>query len=134
LNTNKEYNKGETMSVDYLITESVSDDYVIATYYYDDTYTNKKAEIWHNGEGKYHREDGPAYIGYYEGGQVESERWCLNGERHRKDGPAYIDYYEDGRVSHEEWHLNGKRLSNERFKQLKLEIEADRCIEEMLNG
>ena len=61
------------------------------------------------------------------------ESWCLNGEYHRKNGPAVIRYYKNGQVEFELWYLNGEELSRERIKQLKLEIEADKCIEEMLN-
>ena len=60
--------------------------------------------------GNYHREDGPAYISYYENGNVESESWLLNDKRHREDGPAYVGYYENGNVESEYWFLNGKEI------------------------
>ena len=99
--------------------------------YYDKKKTKKTYESWYL-NGRHHREDGIACISYYEGGQVEFEGWCLNGEYHRKDGPAVIRYHEGGQVEFELWYLNGEWPSEETVKQLKLEIEADRCIEEML--
>ena len=49
--------------------------------------------------GKYHREDGPAWE--HPNG---TKQWWLNGKRHREDGPAYE--HSDG---FKEWFLNGKR-------------------------
>ena len=31
--------------------------------------------------GKYHRTDGPAYIGWHENGQKHSKKYFLNGEK-----------------------------------------------------
>ena len=78
----------------------------------------KETSHYENGEiehekyclnGNLHREDGPAYINYYENGKVELERYCLNDKLHREDGPAIIKYYESGEVEYEEYWLNGKR-------------------------
>ena len=49
--------------------------------------------------GKYHREDGPAYEGVN-----GSKQWCLNGKRHRTDGPAW-----EGADGKKEWWFNGQR-------------------------
>ncbi len=49
-------------------------------------------------DGKYHREDGPAYIG-----SDGSQTWYLHGELHREDGPAVI-----GADGYQVWWLNGK--------------------------
>lgn len=53
---------------------------------------------FYDGNGQFHREDGPAIIG--NDGWVE---WWLNGQHHREDGPAVK--YRDGS---KEWWLNGK--------------------------
>lgn len=58
--------------------------------------------------GKYHREDGPAWIWYYPDGSVRCEAWWLNGQRHRADGPAQIVYNADGSAQVEEWRHEGK--------------------------
>jgi len=52
---------------------------------------------WHI-YGRYHREDGPAYI------DSENKAWWINGKLHRKDGPAIF------RTSGvHEWFINDKR-------------------------
>ena len=50
--------------------------------------------------GKFHREDGPAYIG-----ATGTKVWCLNGKRHREDGPAIERA--DGTKG---WWLNGEEV------------------------
>ena len=32
----------------------------------------------------------------------------LNGEEHREDGPAYIVYFENGQIQYERWVINDK--------------------------
>ena len=44
------------------------------------------------------------------GGSVESEQWRLDGKRHREDGPAWIGYREDGSVEKEGWWLDGEQV------------------------
>jgi|ERR1700691_1381388 len=53
--------------------------------------------------GKYHREDGPASIGYN-----DTISYYINGECHREDGPASID--SDGKVR---YFINGKEITKE---------------------
>ena len=36
----------------------------------------------------------------------------LNGIQHRIDGPAYIWYYESGQIEKEDWYINSKELKN----------------------
>ena len=63
-----------------------------------------RSREWTNDDDVLHREDGPAYIAYDENGNVEEERWYLNGIHTRKDGPAGIGYHEDGTtVRVEDW-------------------------------
>jgi len=65
-------------------------------------------EWWLN--GKYHREDGPAFENKdgYKG-------WYLNGDRHREDGPAIEN--EDGS---KEWWLNDEEVHPEALVDLHL--------------
>jgi antitoxin component YwqK of YwqJK toxin-antitoxin module len=63
---------------------------------------------------KNHRAKGPAIIDYYEDGPIEREVFFLYGMRHRIDGPAEISYYEDGSIHHEEWYINGNYLGEEK--------------------
>ena len=66
---------------------------------------------WHNKNGQYHREDGPA-IEYANG----SKEWWVNGIRHREDGPAIE--YTDGFGF---WHYHGKWIecqSQEEFERI----------------
>jgi len=73
--------------------------------------------------GKWHREDGPAYIGadgtqsWYKNGSIHredgpayigadgSQSWWINGLRHREDGPARI-----GSDGSQQWWINGKQV------------------------
>lgn len=100
---------------------------------------SKSIETWNDGDGNYHREDGPAYIQYYSNGKVMKEKWYThgvlhsdttpsikmyhtNGELngiiwythgvlHREDGPALIRYENKISIS-EGWFLNGINISN----------------------
>lgn len=59
--------------------------------------------------GKIHREDGPAYTSWIEGGQILYKRiWMQNDEYHREDGPAGIYYNDDGNIDSEVWYINGE--------------------------
>ncbi len=64
-----------------------------------DQYGNKEWFL----NGKYHREDGPAYEGH--DGHKE---WRLNGKLHREDGPAIE--WEDGRKT---WYLHEEQVHPE---------------------
>ena len=55
-------------------------------------------EIWHDPEGRWHRDDGPA-ITRSDGYEV----WCQHGELHRDDGPAVTR--PDGT---EQWYQRGQ--------------------------
>jgi antitoxin component YwqK of YwqJK toxin-antitoxin module len=67
--------------------------------------------------GKFHREDEPAYIGYNLNGNVWYKLYYLNGNRHREDGPAIIRYHENGNVWYEEYYLNGRELTKDEWYQ-----------------
>ena len=54
-------------------------------------------EVWRL-NGKLHRTDGPAHIGYYESGELRCEAWWLNGKHHRTDGPAFISHHKNGKL------------------------------------
>src|ERR1700691_5145576 len=67
------------------------------------------AFIWKDGtmfyylNGKYHREDGPAFI--WKDGTI---KYFINGKRHREDGPAVI--HPDGTVF---YYINDKHITKE---------------------
>jgi hypothetical protein len=80
-------------------------------------------KCWLNSQGKYHRDDGPAYIAshgdqwWFQNGELHRENgpaidwkrlkeWYKNGLLHREDGPASELY--DGTKS---WWINGKRIT-----------------------
>ena len=73
------------------------------------TYTfGETMEIFTNKNGEYHREDGPARIVYYKGGQIKEEAYFLNGEYHRIGAPAIIKYRKDGSIceqSYEQYNM-----------------------------
>ena len=41
--------------------------------------------------------------------------YLINGKYHREDGPAYIGYHEDGSIKCESYYIEDKRLSKEDF-------------------
>ena len=49
---------------------------------------------------------------YFEDGQISYEEWCVDGKRHRLDGPARIGYYEDGQIEYEEWWIYGIKIED----------------------
>ena len=62
--------------------------------------------------GKYHREDGPAYISEL------LQSWWFEGKRHRTDGPA-VEYIGSG--SFKEWWYHGVKIdcsSQQQFEKL----------------
>jgi len=61
-------------------------------------YPTLGATFWKRGDGKLHREDGPATV--YEAGLRE---WYIDGEYHREGGPA-IEHYDGS----EYWYRHGK--------------------------
>jgi antitoxin component YwqK of YwqJK toxin-antitoxin module len=73
-----------------------------------------KFESWYLND-KLHREDGPSFQEWYDNGQKMSEHWYLKGNKHREDGPSIQYWYEDGQKKSENWWLNGKFYSREKW-------------------
>ena len=65
-------------------------------------------EVWKNDDGKFHREDGPAYVRSF-----VVKKWYINGELHREGGPAVVwnSIYDD------EYWLGGVNLTEEEYKK-----------------
>jgi antitoxin component YwqK of YwqJK toxin-antitoxin module len=94
-----------------------------------------KVEYYENGKvssekyylnGKFYRENGPAYIEYFENGKVSYEQYCLNDKLHRENGPAYIAYHENGKVYYEGHYLNGIYFTKENWeKEIKKTIQVN---------
>lgn len=59
-------------------------------------------------DGWLDREDGPAFIEFYEEGMPCREIFYSYGQIDRPDGPAYLEYCKDGAPTYVEWWLNGK--------------------------
>ena len=86
---------------------------------------------------KYHREDGPAIIDYYDNGQVVLERYYVNDKCHREDGPAIIRYDMMGNVSSIDYFLNGtsvnvRKYNNTNYDQIKKFIHLRRKLDSLL--
>ena len=69
---------------------------------------NIRREDWTLPNGKYHREDGPAMILYYENGNKEREQWSNNDKCHREYKPAQTWYNKDGSIALVRYWINGK--------------------------
>jgi hypothetical protein len=63
--------------------------------------------FWCNQNGRYHREDGPAFEG-----AKGTKMWWLNGQLHREDGPA-VERVNGSKA----WYLNGKELTEKEFNR-----------------
>lgn len=63
---------------------------------------------WRNDAGELHREDGPAYIKYYDDGSIFYKQFFINGYYHRLDGPAVTRYFLDGSIEYERYWINGE--------------------------
>ena len=79
--------------------------------YFKDTKDKSSEEYSLN--GKLHREDGPAYIGYIGDGKVSCEFYFLNGKSHRDNGPANIWYDKNGNIKDKIYYLNGVEIKDE---------------------
>ena len=76
--------------------------------------------------GRYHREDGPAYI------EPNYKVWYIHGKRHREDGPAYISKINGKRC--EKYYLNGILCSEEdvKIKKILSIKEVNEIIDELM--
>lgn len=73
----------------------------------EEYYPSGKIKFKSWGNGVFHRINGPAYVAYYESGQISDEQWMTRGRWHRKNGPAIIKYYKSGRIRDEQWMIHG---------------------------
>lgn len=69
----------------------------------------------------YNNVNGPAYISYYENGNIQRKVFCKNNSRHNQNGPAKIIYFENGEFKNKQYWLNECHLhdinSNKELKQ-----------------
>jgi len=73
-----------------------------------------------------HREDGPAYIRYYNNGKVAYEEYWYNNKKHRLDGPSDIEYDTYGNIKKVEYYINNISYTKEQYDKelLKLKINS----------
>ena len=75
----------------------------------------KKLFLERNYGGEYDSiRDEPAFVTYYENGQVMTQEWYKDGKYHRETGPAIIEYAQDGQVIAEKYFLEGEEVSGTR--------------------
>jgi len=101
----------------------------------------------------WHREDGPAYIMYYDNGNIKYKEYWFNNILHRLDGPAIIAYdsiingdileetyynkgilhrldgpafimYDNGNIIREEYWLNGNEYTKENYHKALLTLKV----------
>lgn len=82
--------------------------------YHDKTFTgaviDEEGKIAFLKEGKYHREDGPAFLNPKRNNRSIYEGWWLNGVQHNLNGPARVN--NDGSNS---YYINGNWIRKENF-------------------
>lgn len=69
------------------------------------------------GKYYYHKEDGPAYIGYYPNGVLRIEVYWVNNQIHREDGPARITYNKKGEAVLTEYIIHGKYINYDEWQE-----------------
>jgi hypothetical protein len=57
---------------------------------------NQQEERYMNIKGRLHKENGPAFIGYYKNGKIAYLVYHVNGKLHREDGPAFQSFHKNG--------------------------------------
>jgi hypothetical protein len=67
-----------------------------------------KTEAYYDADGKFHRLDGPAYVSYYDNGQLYREVWREHGRYKRDDGPCLVNYSVNGVLTEQIWNSNDK--------------------------
>jgi len=78
-------------------------------HYWDNKETKIEREQYYNSKDEYHRKYAPARIFYHRSGEIDRERYYINGKCHRLNGPAAIWYYESGKIEIENYYIKGKR-------------------------
>lgn len=58
----------------------------------------------------FHCENSPAFIEFYDGGEIKQETWFYMGKKHRLDRPALIQYDSAGNIITELYYENGKYI------------------------
>jgi antitoxin component YwqK of YwqJK toxin-antitoxin module len=71
------------------------------------TYGNLYSEIW-NYRKELHNDNGPAYIIYFNNGNVKRKTYYKNGLEHNENGPSTIEYYENRNIRYVSYQINGK--------------------------
>lgn len=64
---------------------------------------------------KFHREDGPAYILYYDQNNVSKVMYYQDNKLHRSDGPAIIEYNWLNKLVYTAHYKNGRAIVAQRF-------------------
>jgi len=74
----------------------------------------------------WHREDGPAYIDYFNNGTIEHEGYYVKDTKHRLDGPAIIGYNANGDIKYEEYYIEGNEYTKKQYYRelLKLKLQS----------
>ena len=77
------------------------------------------------------------YIEYYDGTKKKCwEYYKLNDKYHRENGPASIHYYESGNIECERYYINGELLTKQEFDKYTRKRDSkifDKLLEEMAN-
>lgn len=68
---------------------------------------------------KYHNEEGPALIRYFDNGKPELVEYYKHGELYREHGPALTEYYENGQMRRKEWVIGLFRTEETNYQQKK---------------
>jgi len=90
-------------------------DYIISQMYSNMCIIGCQQSIQYISNLKLHREDGPAYMGFYDTDleYIYSKLYYKNGVLHRDNGPAVVRYYLDGTSYYKSYYYNGNEMKHE---------------------
>ncbi len=71
----------------------------------------KVKSITYTVNGRWHRDDGPAYQEWNDAGELTLEIWYQNDRMYRDNGPAYQKWNDAGELIKEGWRQNGRELT-----------------------
>ena len=75
--------------------------------------------------GKLHRNDGPAFIGFYNDGLLGLEQYYINGLWYRINGPVIIEYHKNGSIKKEKYYFNSKKHRKDGPAEILFNNEGD---------
>ncbi len=79
-----------------------------------------------------HRDNGPAYQQWNDAGVLIKEIWWQNGRLHRDNGPAHQEWNDAGELIRESWWQNGRKLTAQEIEKILQPVDIMATLRENL--